>query len=60
MIIQPNGLCGVFEMTREEADRLLVPTVVLPIAKLPQSQAQGRASQVEAMLYRHLAALFLI
>lgn len=34
MIIQPNGLRGVFDMTREEADRLLVPTVTLPIAKL--------------------------
>lgn len=51
MIIQPNGLCGVFEMTREEADRLLVPTVALPIAKLPQSPSprQGQPSGSHAV-----------
>lgn len=51
MIIQPNGLCGVFEMTREEADRLLVPTVALPIAKLPQSPSprQGQSSGSHAV-----------
>lgn len=41
-------------MTRGEANELLVPRSKAP----HRSQAQGRASQVEAMLYLNLAALF--
>lgn len=47
-------------MTREEADRLLVPTGALPKAKLPQSPRPRQGQSREAIVYQHLAALFLI